>query len=365
MRKSKKSMHKRLFFLIFASTLVVSGLLIYVSNNAQAASHTAVSDTLSRLQSSQSADHTITFTLASAWNATETVVIDFADGDGWDTTGFANTEAEDYDIKWGAAEKTIVAQGSCAADSIEITTVNTTTDTFTFTLCSGSTASGANEVIEIQIGENATTGGSGNDQIENATGTGSKKITITGPTSGDSAQLAVPIMDSDQVTVSATVDPTITSDLTPGAAPYTCSLGTLDNGAVNGCEITNTVSTNAASGYNSTIVENGNLCSPSVAVCTYWIADTVGGTIAAGEEEYGVSTTDTNATGITADYDGVACGGATENGSAITGIAQVYADETAAIASDATTLCHAASITATTEAGSYSHVTTHITTGNF
>ena len=172
-------------------------------------------------------------------------------------------------------------------------------------------------------------------------------------------------MDSDQVTVTATVDPTITSDLTPGGAPYTCALGTLSSSAVQGCPITNTVSTNAVSGYNSTIVENGNLCSPSVAVCTNFITDVADGTVTIGAEEYGVSTSDTDAPGITANFDGTCDDGANETGSAITGSAQIYADETGPIASDATNLCFSASITATTEAGSYSHITTHITTGNF
>ena len=317
---------------------------------------------------SLNANHTITFTLASAWDASEALTLDFVDGDGFDTTGFANTEPEDFDIRWGGSggtEKTIVASGGCAANSIEITTVNTTTDTFTFTLCAGSTASAANEIIEIQIGDNATSPTTGDDQINNATSAGSKTVSLTGPTSGDSGQFAVPMMDSDQVTVTATVDPTITSDLTPGGAPYTCALGTLSNAAVQGCQITNTVSTNAVSGYNSTIVENGNLCSPSVAVCTNNIADVADGAITIAAEEYGVSTSDTDATGITADFDGTCDDGGNETGSAITGTAQIYADETGAIASDATNLCFSASITATTEAGSYSHITTHITTGNF
>ena len=365
MGKSNKTMLKR-----FAVFVLIISLLVFpfvLNNKAQAAPHTVISDQLSRLEVSLNANHTITFTLASAWDAGEALVLDFVNGDGFDTTGFANTEAEDYDITWDAVEQTLVASGGCsvAALEIEVTTVDTTNDTFTLTRCSGDASSAANAVVVIEIGTNATTPGAGDDQINNATSAGSKTVSLTGPTSGDSGQFAIPIMDSDQVTVTATVDPTISSDLTPGGAPYTCALGTLSDAAVNGCEITNTVSTNATSGYNTTIVENGNLCSPSVAVCTNNIDDTSGGTIVAGTEEYGVSTSDTDATGITADYDEVACGGATENASAITGTAQIYADEIGAVASDATKLCFAASIIATTPSGSYSHITTHITTGNF
>ena len=135
--------------IIFGSIISLLVVPFFLNYKAQAAPHTTVSDVLTRLQTTENANHTITFDLASAWNATETLVIDFVEGDGFDTTGFLNSEAEDYDITWEGAEKTIVANGGCAADSIEITTVNTTTDTFTFTLCAGSPPSGAKDTIVI------------------------------------------------------------------------------------------------------------------------------------------------------------------------------------------------------------------------
>src|SRR3990167_5672633 len=104
MGKSNKTMLKR-----FAVFVLIISLLVFpfvLNNKAQAAPHTVISDQLSRLEVSLDANHTITFDLASAWNATETLVIDFVDGDGFSTAGFANTEAEDYDITWEGAEKT-------------------------------------------------------------------------------------------------------------------------------------------------------------------------------------------------------------------------------------------------------------------
>src|SRR3989344_7234263 len=150
MGKSNKTMLKR-----FAVFVLIISLLVFpfvLNNKAQAAPHTVISDQLSRLEVSLNANHTITFTLASAWDASEALTLDFVDGDGFDTTGFANTEPEDFDIRWGGSggtEKTIVDSVSCAANSIAITTADTTNDTFVFTLCAGSTASGANEIIEI------------------------------------------------------------------------------------------------------------------------------------------------------------------------------------------------------------------------
>jgi hypothetical protein len=352
-------MNKKILHLLIATILAIS-VFPFVTTRTDSAGHTSVSDTLSRLKTTQSANHTVTFTLASAWNASETVVIDFVNGDGFDTTGFANTEPEDYDIKWGAAEKTIVAQGSCAANSIEITTVDTTNDTFTFTLCPTSTASGANEVIEIQIGTNATTPGNGDDQIENATASGSKILSITGPTAGDSATLAIPIMSEDQVTVSGTVDPSITSSLSSA----TCSLGTLTTAAVGVCNYYNEVSTNATGGYASTITEDGNLRTTGADV----IDDVTDGNIEStvDDEEYGVSSSDSSGTQDIIDWDGTCDGDAGgEPATAIDGTAKSYATNGDPASSEQTYLCHAAGIAGATEAGSYQHIVTHITTGTF
>ena len=358
--------------IIFGSIISLLVVPFFLNYKAQAAPHTTVSDVLTRLQTTENANHTITFDLASAWNATETLVIDFVEGDGFDTTGFLNSEAEDYDITWEGAEKTIVANGGCAADSIEITTVNTTTDTFTFTLCAGSTASAANDTIVIEIGTNATAGGSpGDDQINNATGAGSKTVSLTGPTAGDSAQFALAIMSSDQVEVSATVDPTISAALETS----TCALATLSTSAINFCEYDMVVNTNATGGYVSTIADinatsAGKLCSPSPATCTNDI-DVAGGDndVDQGSEEYGVSSNDTVGTQTIIDSTGCDDSGIVEAASAISTTAQVYADsgdgDAGPVSNATTTVCHSASITATTTAGSYNHIATHITTGTF
>ena len=365
-------MFKRLLLVVAILSLAVVPL--FFRSNVEAAALTTLSDTLTRLDNSTLSSHDILFNLPAAetFDAGQTITYDFdEDGSGWAVNGAASivadfdlttvkgtvtTEAVILDVAVGAPDCT----GESGANDVAIG-INDTTGVVTVEACATFTSTDAASTINLEYG----TAAGGTDRVTNPGSAVSTVLAINHASGTNTGSLAVPIMDSDQVTVSATVDPTITSDLTPGAAPYTCALGLLDSGAVNGCEITNTVSTNAASGYNTTIVGNGNLCSPSVAVCTDWIADVADTDIAAGTEEYGVSTTDTDATGITADYDGVACGGATENASAITGTAQVYADEGSPIASDATTLCFAASITATTEAGSYSHITTHITTGNF
>ena len=346
--------------IIFIAIFSLVALPFFFRQEAQAATLTSISDTLSRAGTTDPANHTIAFTLVTSWEATETVVIDFTDADGFDTTGFANTDANDYDITWAGTDKPLVANGACVANSIEITTVNTSTDTFTFTLCAGSTASGGTDAIVIEIGTHALFGGTGDDQIDNATGAGSKTISITGP-GGDSGQFALAILTDDQVVVSATVDPTISSSL----SATTCLLGTLSSTTIDVCTYSNTVLTNAASGFSSTILEDGELRDGANDINQ----ETGDGDVDQGSEEYGVSSDDTTAVAIN-ETDGSGCDGTNpEVSSAITGTAQVYATHTGAVdvgdADEVTNLCHAVSITPITPAGSYSHIVTHITTGIF
>ena len=365
-----KTMLKRLLvFLIIFSLLTI--IFSVPPKSTQAAPLTAMSDTMSRLQTSNLSSHDILFTLAGANTiaAGDTVVIDFDEDGGEFTIADSGWVVGDFDFNDGI-ERTIANLTQGAAPTNACTgfdgannigaEVDNDGGTITLRACATYTASGAGATVNIEIGSSAA--GPGTDRITNSGGSGSTPITLTETT--DSGTLAVPIMTGDQVTVSATVDPTITSALS-GAGYPTCALGILSFSAVQGCGYTNTVSTNATSGYNSTIVENGNLCSPSVAVCTNAITDVADGTVTINNLEYGVSTSDTDAPGITANFDGTCDDGANETGSAITGSAQIYADEITSIASDATNLCHSASITATTPSGSYSHIVTHITTGNF
>ena len=113
-------------------------------------------------------------------------------------------------------------------------------------------------------------------------------ITIETQTSGaaaiDSQNIGVDIIADDQVAVSATVDPTITVALSANSIV----LGTLATTSVNQGGITSTVTTNALNGYNSSALYNNKL---RIDV-TNDIDDTAGGTIAAGTEEFGASSSD-------------------------------------------------------------------------
>lgn len=351
MSKSKESMLKRLFIVV---SILALALVPFVYRSAQAANLTAMSDTMTRQQTSTASNHTVTFDqdAGTTFVAGETITIDFDDG--FDTSSLANTDPLDYDIVVGPTEETVVAAGCGATDEIEITSISGT-DVITFTACSGYTAEAAGVVITIEIGTHASFGGAGDTDIVNPGTTGSKVIAIGG-TFGDTGNLAVPILTSDQVTVSATVDASITSSLSAS----TCVLGALSTTTIETCTYTNTVDTNATSGYASTILDDGNLRDGAND-----INDAAGDNdVDVGVEEYGASTSQAGQTIVQT----VTCADPEPTpleASALTTTAQQYASSAGPIAADVTTMCHGASITATTPAGSFSHITTHITTGTF
>lgn len=344
--------------IFLTALIIVTAVYPLFSTIVSSASLTAMSNTMTRLKVSQLSDHVVKFTTPTGVAAAGTITIDF------NTASFStgSTEFGDVDFTHGATTGLETSETLAATCSAATWGAAFATNVLTLTSCSGTVTAGDKVIITIGL---AAAGG--NAQITNPGSNGSKSIAITSGAS-DSGTLAVAIMTEDQVTVSATVDPSVTSLL----SATTCALGpgSLSETAIRYCTYNNTVSTNASSGYVSTIVENGNLCSPSVAVCTNNIDDAAGDNdIDQGSEEYGVSSND--ATGTQDIIDSTGCDDDTnvEAATAITGTAKVYADsgdgDSGPVSGAVTALCHSASILGSTPAGAYSHIVTHITTGTF
>lgn len=138
----------------------------------------------------------------------------------------------------------------------------------------------------------------------------------------------------------------------------TINLGALSSTSVTSSSHTMEVSTNAAGGYQVTVLEDGNLRTSGGDIITDANDD-----VDAGEEEYGLATSDTGVDITTWDSD---CNGSNpELANAITTTIQSVASNNAPIDNDVSTMCYSASITSTTEAGSYQHVLTYIATGTF
>jgi len=339
--------------------------------SVQAAAVTLFSDTLSTIKESVAANHTLTFTINDGWDATETLTIDFPDT--FVTTGFANTEAEDYDITDDGAEQNLVANGGCsgAALEIEITTVNTSTDTFTFTRCTGDATIASGSVVIIEIGTHATFAVTGNDQITNQTATenGSDALVTLGGTFSGTGTLALEIVVDNDVTVNATVDPRITcafGGLTTTFASLAGPVTTSDTST------TVTISTNAPNGFALSIRDEGNGSNPGLyksSSPTYLI----------GSADNSFSNTAT----LTSDVDGFGIQGSTSGGSgatvtidarydqsgnAVGGLertATTLATATGAVASRVVTVVHKAAVSGLAPAGAYTDTLTYVCTGIF
>lgn len=362
------------FLIILAAILFAATL---PTTKIRAAAVTSFSDTLSTIKESVVANHTLTFTIQDGWDSTETLTIDFADT--FVTTGFANTEPEDFDITDDGAEQVLVASGGCSGTAleVEVTTVNTSTDTFTFTRCSGDATIASGSVVIFEIGTHATQGSAGNDQITNQTATENNsdgKVTLGGTFAG-TGTVALEIVADNDVTVNATVDPSITCSF----SGLTTTFSSLTTGAVSTGSSTTaiTLSTNAGSGISVTVRDDGNATNPGLyksSGTTYLIGSADSSynnivTLAAGTDGYGVKAAASGGSGATLTVDGRfdASGGANEVGGLEVGAANAVpiASATGAIASRVLTMTYMAAVSGLAPAGSYTDNVTYVCTGIF
>lgn len=254
--------------------LAIAGLITFnFITPTFATDATVKKDLLTDSRPTVSANHTLTFTIQNDITDDDTLTIDFPTG--FDTTGFADTEPEDYDITDDGAEQFLVADGGCTGTAleIEIEEVDTTNDVFTFTRCTGDATIASGSIVVVEIGTHATTNGTGNDQIENpskvaAAGTADIYTISLAGTASITGDILVAIQDG--VTLSATVDETLTftvagrttancnTQVTGGNEPDDGTATTLPFGTVSSDTFYNIcqdliVGTNASGGYSTTL----------------------------------------------------------------------------------------------------------------
>ena len=329
---------------IIAFLLIVS-LNIFVAPGVKAGEVTNEKDIMTNLTAAEDSDHTISFVLENAIvDDGSTITITFP-------AGFLLTDPiteDDVDISGSTTGEMTTAADCTGAEEVGVGVAD---QIITFTICTGDNGDLAgSETVTIEIGTNATSSGTGANQIVNPSAGNDKKISIGGSSGADSGSLAVSIIADDSVTVSATVDPTFTFAIDS----TTCELGTLSTGSVSDCTYTITTTTNAEDGYTITIIEDGNLRDGTPDI------DDVGVdfVVDAGSEEYGASSNDSDTLDIITT--------STNAASPITGTAQSIAQQAAGpVTADAVIVTHHASIAATTIAGSYSHIVTLVSTGTF
>lgn len=225
---------------------------------AHAAAVSSASDTLSTIKDSAAANHTIQFTFngSDTFSAGNTLTVTFP-------TGFNLTSLSapnDFDFRNAATDETLQSAACGATDTIQVAV---SSQTVTFTACNSYTAEAAGSTVIIKIGTNATVGATGTHQIVNQTvaqNTSNAKITFGGTFA--TGTIAVAIVSNNQVSVSATVDPSISCSIDNTSTSFgTFTLGTVTTA---GSTITWTINTNANGGYALSVADAGNGTNPGL-----------------------------------------------------------------------------------------------------
>lgn len=364
----------------FISKLLLVMLILAANGfgpkKAFAATITSYSDTLTRLAQNVPANHEIFFVTPTGVASTQTVILTF--------TGFTSASVNailfsDLDFASGSTnvcssatytEQTLVASGATSSQW------NAAAATAAITFTSGGTSATvtANKCIRIRIGTNAVSGTTGVNQIANPVSAATAaSIAVTG-TFTDVGNLSVDIITNDQVTVTATVDPTITFAISQTSVTFgTLSSGTgrwaTNGGGANAAAATdptasNTahtliVSTNAASGYvityNAPLLTSGG---NTIAAATI-TGDSDG---APGTAQFALCGKAT--AGSPTVVSGYVCGTNSDYNFA-TSTTTTLASHNAPASSDTVSVAYLANISGSTPAGSYTSIVTYIATGTF
>lgn len=350
-------MIKHTFFRIVTLVAVI-GTSVAPLSIATAASLTSVSDTMSRLKQSENANHTIKFVTPSGVQAGETVTVTFP-------AGFVLTSVDegDIDLSTGAScssissERTLAAVASGAtwgaAIAGQVLTITSGTDTITATHC-----------VEIEIGTNATAGGTGVEQINNPGTPGTYKIDVAGSL-GDTGSASVQIIADDQVVVTATVDQTLSFSISDNTTEF----GTLGSGAVKYADdsagsatsvVAHTLAagTNAAGGY--IITYNGtNLASGANVIDAATITGDADGT--PGTEQFALALSKSGGSATIA----TAYAQASNNWSYVPATTTTLVTQAAIEASTTYDVRYLANIATLTPAGAYTSTINYIATATF
>ncbi len=352
-----------------ALTLINTGMPLLIAN---AASFSSMSDTMSSQATSATADHTIAWTLATgkttavnAVIAIDFVVADIVPSGTWQTSDFAFTD----NVRSAAAPAAVgTGAATCSGSSASnyIVNVDATNATFTITTCTGWTTSATATPTTFVI--KGATGGTGT-LTNKATDVNSSLVTITNSVNDtDSGTIAIVVESNDVVTITATVNPTLTfanDDAAIGFGALSSSAATYANAAATGSGSdttanTLTIGTNASGGYALTYT-GANLTSGLNTIPTANGTTTISGDAngSPGTAEWGMSGVVTGSGSMASGY---------ENGSSnwkfVPSATTTLASHTGP-ASDSIAMHYLANIAATTPAGSYTTSLTYIATGTF
>lgn len=351
--------------LLIAITVVLAFLPMQF---AMATAVTSASDTLSTIKQSVGANHTIQFTLGGSdqFVATNTITLTFPTG--FDLTALSSPN--DFDFQDAATAETLQSAACGATNTVQ---VGVSGQVVTFTACGTFAAEAAGSTIIIKIGTNAVVGATGTHQIVNQTAAqnaSDQKIVIGGTQA--SGSIAVDIIANNQVTVTATVDPSITCAVDNTSTTF--STFTIGSVTTAGSTITWTVGTNATGGYALNVSDAGNATNPGL------YSSTAGYLIGSADTSY-ASTSDLSIA-ATIGYGAQASKTNGDAGSAATTVAapytssgttvgklqltsQLVASSSGAVSNATVTTTLKAKVTGLVPAGSYTDTLTYTCTGTY
>ncbi len=193
----KSTFSKQLTGIILAVVVSINSGVFGFVRPVEAATVTSLSDVMNNQETSGNANHLITFTTPNGASDGETITVTFPTD--FDTSTITE---DDIDISDDGVDLTTAV--SCAGT--EQASVAIAADTATFTICAGDGGSiGVASIVAIEIGTNATSSGTGVNQIVNPIDAGTYLVGIAG-SFGDFGALALVIVDPGSVAVSAAIN---------------------------------------------------------------------------------------------------------------------------------------------------------------
>ncbi|MBP6888602.1 MAG: hypothetical protein KBC21_02750 [Candidatus Pacebacteria bacterium] len=238
---------------------IVVGVSIVHVELVHAAALSSLADTQSSLKVNTLSDHTFQFVTPTGISAAQTISITFPAPSGYATGTFA---IANFDLATSTSATcsgfTDAAIQSGAASGL---TWGVSQATATIYITSGTATIPANRCVQIEIGSNATSSGTGVSQITNPTSASSSAIILI-VAGADSGSITQNIITDDTVVISATVAQSISfvistttiyfGTLGTGAAKFASSTSPLGD-STETIAHTLAVTTNAGSGYTVTL----------------------------------------------------------------------------------------------------------------
>jgi hypothetical protein len=366
MQKRSKNWISRL--LVISLVAVAVGMQ---GTTAFAATLTNFSDILSNLQESTASNHEVKFASSTGITTGQTIIMTFT---GFNAASVNAIDDTDIDVATGStgvcSSATYTEIDVGAANGAAQWGVSAGGGAITLTAPSGGTPLGAGLCLRVEIGTNATNQVAGAEQITNGTAATSHSMAISGGTFADTGTLAVDIIEDDQVTVTATVAPSITftiNDTAIGFAALSFSAATWANAGATGSAVDTsahnlTVATNAASGYTLSYY-GATLTSGANTIDAATITDNADGT--PGNEEFAIGVDVSNSSTIATGYDHNATAG-NRDWSFVPSTTTTLVSRTTPTGTETINAYYLANISATTTAaGSYSTDIDYIATATF